>query len=146
MVNISRETTSQTEARLRRVITSSRLTVFDGAYAFEEFPLSDFGARASPKALALVRDESVWSQLVVSYDENSERFGVFCFHFPKNADNSGFVGWLASHLKTKFGTGVFVTCGQNSKDGGIFDYWGCPLELRDQVVTEVRALVGGVNT
>ena len=53
---------------------------------------------------------------------------------------------LASHLKTKFGTGVFVTCGQNSKDGGIFDYWGCPLELRDQVLTEVRALVGGVNT
>jgi hypothetical protein len=145
-VNISRETAEQTEARLRCVIQSSRLDVFDGAWAFEEFPLADFVRRANSNALALVRDKSVWSQLVPSTDETAERFGVFCFHFPKGADNSGFVGWLATHLKQKFGTGVFVTCGQNSKDGGIFDYWGAPLELSGKIFGEIKALVVGSAT
>jgi hypothetical protein len=27
-------------------------------------------------------------------------------------DNSGFVGWLASHLKAAIGTGVLVVCGK----------------------------------
>jgi hypothetical protein len=143
MVNISQETPGQTETRLRRVIQSSRLHVLDGAWAFEEFPLSEFKLKADANALALVRDEKAWSQLVPSHDAKAERFGVFCFHFPKDADNSGFVGWLATHLKRKFGTGVFVTCGQNSGDGGIFDYWGCPLELAQPVISEVRALVAG---
>ncbi len=70
-------------------------------------------------------------------------FAIWRFHFPQGADNSGFVGWLATHLKTRIGTGVFVICGQNSNDGGIFDYWGCPWELRDSVLSEVRALVAG---
>lgn len=146
MVNISQETSEQIEAKLRHVITSARLDVFGGAYAFEEFPLAHFATKANADALALVRDEQVWSQLILSADENAERFAVFCFHFPKDTDNSGFVGWLATHLKRKFGTGVFVTCGQNSYDGGIFDYWGCPLELKDQVFTEVQALVAGAAT
>lgn len=45
------------------------------------------------------------------------------------------------HLKTQFGTGVFVVCGQNSADGGIFDYWGCPWSLRDEVINAVQQLV-----
>jgi Family of unknown function (DUF6196) len=143
LVNISQETSAETEARLRRVIQASRLTVLEGAWAFEEFPLAQFAGKANAKALALVRDDAVWSQLLPSNDEEAERFGVFCFHFPWDADNSGFVGWLASHLKKKFGTGVFVTCGQNSKDGGIFDYWGCPLDLSEAIFTEVRSLVSG---
>jgi hypothetical protein len=143
LVNISQETAAETESRLRRVIQDSRLEIFDGAWAFEEFPLEQFKDKANTNALALIRDSSVWSQLVPSTDKNAERFGVFCFHFPAGADNSGFVGWLATHLKRKFGTGVFVTCGQNSNDGGIFDYWGCPLELSDKIFGEVRALVAG---
>ena len=67
---------------------------------------------------------------------------IFSFHFDGCTDNSGFVGWLASHLKTKLGTGLFVTCGQNTKRGGIFDYWGCPSELEDKVLQEVRLLRG----
>ncbi|HUR42993.1 MAG TPA: DUF6196 family protein, partial [Aestuariivirga sp.] len=106
-----------------------------------EFPRSEFANKADQNALALVRDESVWSQLVPSSAVQGEKFCVFCFHFPKDTDNSGFVGWLASHLKRKFGTGVFVTCGQNTGDGGIFDYWGCPIALGKQIVAEVEALV-----
>lgn len=75
-----------------------------------------------------------------SDDPTAELFAVWRFHFPAGADNSGFVGWLASHLKTLFGTGVFVVCGQNSADGGIFDYWGCPWALRDQVFAELDRL------
>ncbi len=125
------------------MITTSRLDIFEDAYAFEEFALPDFFEKANANALAIVRDDKVWSQLVISNDADAERFGVFCFHFPVGADNSGFVGWLATHLKRKFGTGVFVTCGQNSGDGGIFDYWGCPLELREDVFKEVKELVAG---
>ncbi|WP_436025877.1 DUF6196 family protein [Trinickia sp. LjRoot230] len=30
--------------------------------------------------------------------------------------STSFVGWLATHLKNRFGTGVFVTCGQNDAE------------------------------
>lgn len=53
----------------------------------------------------------------------------------------GFVGWLASHLKQRLGTGVFVVCGQNSTRGGIFDYWGSPYELGCDFVKEVEYLM-----
>ena len=141
MVTISHETESQIEARLRAVICQSRLDVLSGSWAFEEFPRAEFANKENPDALALVRDETVWSQLVPSQSTQAEKFCVFCFHFPKGSDNSGFVGWLASHLKRKFGTGVFVTCGQNTEDGGIFDNWGCPIALENQIVSEVRTLV-----
>ncbi len=141
MVQISHETPKETETRLRRVIAQTQFTIYDGTYAFEEFPLSEFGSRARADALALVRDTEVWSQLVQSNDESQELFTVFSFHFEGCIDNSGFVGWLASHLKQKLGTGVFVTCGQNSKRGGIFDYWGCPSKLGERATEEVRLLM-----
>ena len=146
MVNISRETAELTAQRLERVIQDTRLTVYDGAYVFEEFPLAAFHDRADPDALALVRDEAVWSQLVeyrgpAPDDGSGEPFCLWRFHFPEGVDNSGFVGWLATRLKDRFGTGVFVVCGQNSADGGIFDYWGGPLELRDELIGEVERLV-----
>lgn len=143
MVNISRETSEQTEQRLRRVITAARLHIYPGTYAFTEFPLDWFPGAARADALALVRDDNVWSQLVPSDGTHDERFGLFRFHFPAGADNSGFVGWLATHLKNRFGTGVFVTCGQNQSDGGIFDYWGVPETLAQEVFGEVRRLVEG---
>ncbi len=74
---------------------------------------------------------------------HDEQFGLFRFHFPPGADNSGFVGWLATHFKNRFGTGVFVTCGQNQSDGGIFDYWGVPKTLAAEVFNEVQRLVEG---
>ena len=141
MVNISQESAEQTKTRLTRVITETRLTVYDKPFVFEEFPLNAFAEQADTGALALVRDDQVWSQLIEKNDPNAERFAIWRFHFPEGADNSGFVGWLAMHLKSLFGTGVFVVCGQNSQDGGIFDYWGCPWELRDAIIDEVRRLV-----
>lgn len=145
MVSISQETLSQTDARLRYVIAASRLMIYDKPYHFEEFALAEFASRASAQALALVRDDAVWSQLVASTDPRHEQFAIWRFHFPDRLDNSGFVGWLASHLKVTFGTGVFVVCGQNSSDGGIFDYWGCPWTLREDVVAAVQSLVSSVS-
>ena len=52
------------------------------------------------------------------------------------------MGWLASHLKRVVGTGVFVVCGQNSKRGGIFEYWGVPAAVGPRALTEVRRLQG----
>jgi hypothetical protein len=141
MVNISQETPAETEMRLRQVIQRARLTLWDRPYAFVEFPRADFRERADLDALAFVRDETVWSMLVPAPDGAAEPFAIWCFHFPAGADNSGFVGWLATYLKTRFGTGVFVTCGQNTGDGGIFDYWGCPWELRAAVIDDLQRLV-----
>jgi Family of unknown function (DUF6196) len=143
MVNISQEKPHEIESRLRRVIQETRLTVYDDPFAFEEFSLTAFKERADLAALALVRDDEVWSQLVKAVPNSPEPFAIWRFHFSHGADNSGFVGWLATHLKKCFGTGVFVICGQNSNDGGIFDYWGCPWELRESVLDEVSALVEG---
>lgn len=138
MVDVSHETGEQTEARLRRVLALADFSVLDEPFFFSEFALHEFPEMVSPNALALVRDDAVWSQLVPADGDNGEKFKIFRFHFPAGIDNSGFVGWLATHLKRRFGTGVFVICGQNSRRGGIFDYWGCPIELADEVVAEIN--------
>lgn len=140
MVQISRETTEETEIRLLSVLAQADFVVYEGTYTFEEFPLASFKTRARQDALALVRDTEVWSQLIPSTDNAQELFSVFSFHFDGCSDNSGFVGWLANHLKQELGTGVFVTCGQNSTRGGIFDYWGCPAELKNEAIKEIRQL------
>jgi len=131
----------QTERRLLKVIAEAELEIFEENYVFEEFPLHDLHAKFDVAALAYVRDNDVWSQLAPSDDKSKELFTLIRFHFKPNYDNSGFVGWLATHLKQTLGTGVFVVCGQNSKRGGIFDYWGCPRELRDMFVKEVKLLI-----
>jgi hypothetical protein len=138
---ISKETLAQTEKRLLKVLSKAELVVFDGAYTFEEFPISELKSKAKDTALAFVRDEEVWSQLIPSQDTTKELFKIIGFHFPKGLDNSGFVGWLATHLKQKLGTGVFVTCGQNSSRGGIFDYWGCPYEIGESFIEEIVSLI-----
>ena len=142
MVQISHESAEEIDVRLRRVIAEASFKIYEGTFVFEEFSLESFHTNFSENALALVRDNEVWSQLVPSKDSSQELFSIFSFHFDGCTDNSGFVGWLASHLKTKLGTGLFVTCGQNTKRGGIFDYWGCPSELEDKVLEEVRLLRG----
>jgi hypothetical protein len=141
MVQVSHETPEQTEWRLRKVISETDFKVYPGAYAFEEFPLKDFNEKANQDSLCLVRDNEVWSQLVPSDDQTKELFSIFSFHFDNCEDNSGFIGWLANHLKSRLGTGLFVTCGQNTNRDGIFDYWGCPLALGKEAVAEVQKLI-----
>lgn len=138
---ISQETPAQTQARLRNVIAKAELLVYDEPYVFEEVSLERFPSHHIADALAFVRDSQVWSALVPRrQQQHLEAFSLFSFHFAPNLDNSGFVGWLASHLKASVGTGVFVVCGQNSARGGIFDYWGAPLSVADVVLEEVRLL------
>ncbi|WP_158804971.1 DUF6196 family protein [Acidisoma sp. L85] len=83
------------------------------------------------------------TQLVPYDGSDGEAFGIFGFHFPPDKDNSGFVGWLASHLKTQFGSGVLVICGMNQADGGIYDYWGCPAAIAQDVFDAVLRLKKG---
>ncbi|HEU5026180.1 MAG TPA: DUF6196 family protein [Spirillospora sp.] len=140
MVSVSMETAEQTEQRLRRVIAEAELVVHDGVWCFEESP-ADQPPALTPETLAVVRDEETWSRLVpFQQSDGVERFGIFSFHFADQVDNSGFVGWLATHLKTELGTGVFVICGSNRARGGIYDYWGCPIDLLDEAVTAVKKL------
>ncbi len=135
---ISNETTEQTEIRLRKVIKSTALKIYDCTYYFKEVPLDKFNFER--EALAIVRDEEVWSFLIPSASSITENFKVFSFHFEKNQDNSGFVGWLATKIKKELGAGVFVVCGQNSNRGGIFDYWGCPESVAEEVVNLIKEL------
>jgi hypothetical protein len=140
---ISHETPAQTQARLRQVIAGAALIVHEGTYRFEEVDVEHFPSASIGEALAFVRDEQVWSALVPRRHQEGEAFALFSFHFPPGLDNSGFVGWLASHLKATVGTGVFVICGQNSARGGIFDYWGAPVAVAEQVLNEVKRLRAG---
>ena len=105
---VSRESAEETAHRLSPVMAQAEFKVYEQAYRFEEFPLGDFSRKANPEALAFVRDEQVRSQLVRGGDSGGELFRVFSFHFPEALDNSVFVGWLASHLKERVGTGVFL--------------------------------------
>jgi|SRR5882724_3189847 len=143
-MHVSHETSAETQARLRRVISQAELVVYPGPYAFIETPAEDFPAHLMGTALAFVRDEDVWSALVPWNGSSpaQEPIVLFSFHFPPELDNSGFVGWLACHLKATVGTGVLVVCGQNSSRGGVFDYWGAPLSVGEAVVKEVQRLRG----
>lgn len=141
MVSISQESPDETERRLRHVIAAADLVIFDGEWSFFETPLAQPPALTAD-VLAAVRDEDGWSWLAPAGPLGGERFAVFSFHFPPEMDNSGFVGWLATEFKRRLGTGVFVICGQNSGRGGIYDYWGCPVQVRAQalqVLGELRA-------
>ncbi len=142
MVSVSVETAEQVEQRLRRVIAEADLVVHDGVWCFEESP-ADRPPALTAETLAVVRDQESWSRLVPFTPGGGgvERFGIFSFHFADGVDNSGFVGWLATHLKVELGTGVFVVCGSNRARGGIYDYRGCPVDLLDRAV----AVVGGLG-
>lgn len=141
VVDISVETPEQIEQRLGRVIAAAEFVILPGDWAFGEAPLAQ-PPRLSDQVLAVVRDEDSWSWLAPATGEEPELFALFSFHFPPGQDNSGFVGWLATLLKERLGTGVFVVCGQNSARGGIYDYWGCPASLAPQaceIVQQLRA-------
>ncbi len=139
MVSISKETIACTHARLHAVIAAAEFISLDGTYTFEELGRGAL-ARANPEALAVVRDEDGWSQLVPRSGGSGEQFGISSFHFAPNLDNSGFVGWLATHLKRRLGTGLAVICGYNASRGGIYDYWCYPIDLRVNVLKEIERL------
>jgi hypothetical protein len=141
---ISQESAHQTHARLGNVLAEAEFVVYEQPYSFVETDVSRFPEELLRVALAFVRDEDVWSALVPTLSPQQEQFLIFGFHFKSDLDNSGFVGWLASHLKACMGTGVLIVCGQNSVRGGIFDYWGAPWSVGKQVIAEIERLrLGG---
>lgn len=141
MLHVSHETREETERRLLKVIALSTVIPLEGAFVFEETPIGGPPPELDEDTVALVRDDEVWSRLVRDSRRGDQgEFGLVRFHFPEDCDDSGFVGWLASHLKRTLGTGVFVVCGQNSASGGIFDYSGFPIGLRDSVLEQIAAL------
>jgi len=143
VVSVSIETPEQTHARLLKVIAAADLVVHPGFWQFEETALTDPPV-LSAETLAVVRDDETWSRLVPAQSERPgrERFGLFSFHFPDGMDNSGFVGWLATELKRRLGTGVFVVCGSNRARGGIYDYYGCPAGVLTDALAVIRGLRG----
>ena len=138
-MHVSSESSEETEARLRRVLASATVERVPGTWAFH-----DVNGVPSPDRLrssvACVRDGEQWSCLAPSDDVALELVALFVVHFRDGEDNSGFVGWLATHIKRTVGTGVCVVCGSNPRRGGIFDYWGCPAHMRDAVWSCVEAL------
>ncbi len=140
---VSKETPTATTQRLQHVLAAAKWQVYAGSYVFLEFPLgSTIPETIQQSSLAMVRDDEVWSVLTQATDQapDAELFALCSFHFPANLDNSGFVGWLASHIKQETGTGVFVVCGQNSQQGGIFDYWGIPINMQSEVIAVIKQL------
>ena len=141
-MHISLETPQQTDARLRRVLATATLDVDERSWWYEEMALEEFRRRVRDDAIAIVRDARGWSQLIPigPADAPPERFRLWSFHFSEHLDNSGFVGWLATHIKRATGSGVFVVCGLNSRRGGIYDHWGCLETVADRVLETVRGL------
>ena len=133
-MHVKRESAAETDARLTQVLAGAEVEVMDGDFAFEERELATV-----TDAIAWIRDDAQWSCLVPARG-SGETFALFRIHFRESIDNSGFVGWLASNLKARLGTGVFVICGFNGHRGGIFDYWGCPSALRNAMQGELRKL------
>jgi len=139
-MQISHETHEQTQQRLLQVIRAAEFVVHPGLYAYQEYPVTEFPTFAVAQAIAFVRDDEVWSVLAAAEPNTAQSFMLFSFHFKPGLDNSGFVGWLAAHVKEKFGSGILVVCGCNSSRGGIFDYWGAPAAVGQAVIAEIETL------
>jgi hypothetical protein len=128
MVSISRERAVQSEGRLRRVLRAAEVVHLDGDWSFRRFE-----GEAPAGALATVRDTDGWCALVPGSADGAERYALTRITFSAVVENSGFVGWLATTVKRRVGSGVFVVCGDNPARGGIFDYWGYPIEIAGAV-------------
>jgi len=139
-MDVSQETPEQTHQRLLRVLAAAEFLVYPGLYGYHEYPRAEFPAALIAEGLAVVRDDDVWSVLGPATPAVREPLRLFAFHFAKGLDNSGFVGWLATHLKATLGTGVVVVCGYNHARGGVFDYWGVPALIADAALAEVQRL------
>lgn len=144
-MHVSHETADQIRTRLLGVLGRAELTVLEGTYAFVEHRSAAVPVIGAERALALVRDDDVWSVLQPASTQDAEPLRVFVFHFPAGADNSGFIGWLASHLKEALGTGVLVVCGFNGRRGGVFDYWCVPERVGEGAIAEVHRLRASVT-
>ncbi|KQW72445.1 hypothetical protein ASD03_32365 [Ensifer sp. Root127] len=135
------ETYHQMDKRLREVMKLADLEVFTNTFRFVEFEDCDFAEFVRKDALAIVRDETRWSQLVPAEELQGKLFQVLQLHFPEEVDRGGLVGWVGTHLRRSIGTDIIVICGQNSRAGGTFDYIGYPVSVASKVRAEIRNLM-----
>ena len=110
------------------MIRAAELVHLDGAWCFQRIT-----GYAPAGAVATVRDADGWCALMPATEHATDRFGVTMTTFAPELENSGYVGWLATAIKQRLGSGVFVICGDNPRRGGIFDYLGYPAEMSDAV-------------
>jgi hypothetical protein len=136
MVSISQERQVESERRLRAVLRAAQLVHLPGAWCFQRIE-----GPPPVGALATVSDVDGWCALVPATQDADELFAVTLSTFAPQIENSGYVGWLATAIKQRLGSGVFVICGDNPRRGGIFDYLGYPLEVTDAV----RVLIDGLR-
>ena len=80
-MDIKNEKSEQTHERLLKVIASAEFKVFEDTYIFDEFPIDKFPKRANPTAIAYVREEYVWSQVVPSTDTSKQLWKTLRFRF-----------------------------------------------------------------
>jgi hypothetical protein len=138
---MSHERAVESERRLLGVLRAAEVVHLEGTWGFRR----DVD-RAPPEAVATVRDDEGWCALVPAASGPGERFGLTLTTFPADIDNSGFVGWFATTIKRRLGSGVFVVCGDNPGRGGIFDYLGYPIRIADEVrelIDDLRSGEGG---
>jgi hypothetical protein len=136
MVSVSRERQVETDRRLRAVLRGADLVHLDGTWCYERIAGDPPG-----DALATVRDADGWSALVLARGAG-EQFGLTLTTFSPEIESSGYMGWIATTIKQRLGSGVLVICGYNPGRGGIFDYLGYPVE----VSAPVRALLDELRT
>jgi len=116
------------------VIRETTIEWLPGAWCYEEDSPRD-------DALAMVVADGKRSWLSPAYPTGeAERFSVFRARFRAEAENSGFVGWLANRIKSETGSGVIVVCGYDRSEDGVFDYWRVP----EDVGPTVRELLDGL--
>ena len=140
------ETPGAMEARLLQVIAQAQFDVLTADYAWRSM-----GANEAPQqeAIACVRDGNQWYQFApAAVDASAQCYRVVSFHFKEGFDASGFVAWLAGHLKRSAGTGSVVICGKDQRDTpglfraslGVFDYWCCSVVSGDRFVAVIQSL------
>jgi hypothetical protein len=136
--SVSHELAVESERRLQAVHARARIVHLEGGWHFRRVE----GGGLPEEALALVRDEDGWSALLPAPADAQASLAVTRTTFAERPENSGYLGWLASLVKERTGSGVLVICGHNPARGGIFDYLGYPSEQAG----EIRALIEELRT
>lgn len=132
MVDVVIESLSTMHHKLEHVLREAAVTSV-GIFVWKE--VSDLGDAGYSEALAYVCGNGGWIALVPSLESGPEQLQVVRINFEPDQDNSGFVGWLATLLKTELGADITVVCGYDSANGGVFDYWCVPISVADAALT-----------
>src|SRR6266536_4757375 len=102
MVTVSHERAVESERRLQAVLCAAEVEHLVGTWCFRRFS-GDIPAGA----LATVRDADGWCALTPASGRGTdERFALTVTTFDSVIENSGFVGWLATTIKRRVGSGV----------------------------------------